>query len=237
MQVIALAQQKGGVAKSTLAIHIAAEAQRQGHRAVVLELDRQGTATYWSGQRPTDKEGKKRPPEVMKIDANQIDQTLAVLRGLGVQVVTLDLPGTHNPGVNAAIKVADIVLLPARPQDTDIVASADPLGVIQRLRKHYAYVMTFVEGKGARADEWREELEREGHPVCPHYMFRRQEYADAIVDGITVMEGGKKRAESKAAKDITEIWNWIKKQLETSHERKVERIAASDRQQTSETRH
>jgi chromosome partitioning protein len=52
MRVITVAQQKGGVAKTTLAIHIAAEATRKGRRAVILELDRQGTASRWSDLRP-----------------------------------------------------------------------------------------------------------------------------------------------------------------------------------------
>lgn len=236
MKVIALTQQKGGVSKSTLAIHLAAEAQRQNRRAVVLELDRQGTASFWSGRRPQ-VDGKKQPPEVMKIDANQLDQTLAVLNGLGVEVVMLDLPGAHNPGVNAAIKAADMVLLPSRPQETDITASAEPLAVVQRLRKRYAYVMTFAEGVGARAKETMAELVSEGHAVCPQFMWRRQEYADAIVQGKTVMEvTPRSAAAKKASEEIGQIWKWLSEQLEQRNERKAERDESGS-QESAETRH
>ena len=97
MHVIALAQQKGGVGKSTLAIHLAAEAQRLGRQAVIIELDRQGTASaLWAAARNQAGLGK---PDVMRQDANQLEQTLHVMRGLGVKVVVLDLPGSANPAI------------------------------------------------------------------------------------------------------------------------------------------
>lgn len=92
MKVIALAQQKGGVSKTTLAIHLAAEAQRQKLRAVIIELDRQGTASFWRDRRGADKDGSKLQPDVMRQEANQLEQTLSVMRNLGVGVVVLDLP-------------------------------------------------------------------------------------------------------------------------------------------------
>ena len=82
MRVITVAQQKGGVAKTTLAIHIAAEATRKGRRAVILELDRQGTASRWSDLRPYTADSNdllkgvdraKVPPEVVYADAARLD--------------------------------------------------------------------------------------------------------------------------------------------------------------------
>jgi chromosome partitioning protein len=219
MRVIALAQQKGGVMKSTLAIHIAAEAQRKGKRAVILEMDTQGTASLWFTNRRAmagahdllkGADTNKLPPEVMQIDAAQLAQTLTVLGNLGVSLAVLDLPGSHNTAVNQAIKSADLVLLPARPQDTDIAASAEPLAVVQRLRKPYAYVMTFVEGNGQRADEAQAALEAEGHRVCPQFIWRRQVYADAVSEGLTVME---KEPKGKAADEIKKLWQWLDKQI------------------------
>jgi chromosome partitioning protein len=178
MHVIAIAQQKGGVMKSTLAIHIAAEAQRKGRRAVILEMDTQGTVSFWSANRRAARandllkgaDPNKLPPEVIQIEATQLTETLRVLSNNGVALAVLDLPGSHDTAVNQAIKVADFVLLPARPQETDISASADPLAVVQRLRKPYAYVMTFVEGEGQRADKAQAALEDDGHRVCPQFL-------------------------------------------------------------------
>jgi chromosome partitioning protein len=244
MHVIALAQQKGGVAKTVLAIHLAAAAVRRSKRAVVLELDRQGTASFWASQRAAlgsahnlikPVERAKLPPEVMKIEHSQLEQTLTVLAGLGVEVVTLDMPGAHNAAVGSAIKAADLVLIPTRPQEVDITASAETLGVVQRLRKSYAYVMTFAEGKGERAEEAQDALEAEGHPVAPQFIWRRHVYADAIADGETVME---REPKGKAAEEIKSLWRWIEKQLEgkATDERKAVKIESSSERPT-ETGH
>src|SRR5664279_5617787 len=68
MQVIALISQKGGVGKSTLAVHLATEANAQGQRVLLLDLDPQGSAMEWAnrrGDRPPDVSGAN-PASVAK---------------------------------------------------------------------------------------------------------------------------------------------------------------------------
>ena len=226
MNVIALAQRKGGCMKSTLAIHIAAAAADDGKQAVVIELDKQGTASLWNDKRRNDQH-----PKVMRIESNALDQTLAVLKNLGVTLVVLDLPGTHNPAIAAAIKATDTVLIPARPSEVDISHSAETLETVHRLRKPYAFVMTFVEGTGKRADEARDALVAEGHPVVPQYMGRRQVYQDAIATGRTVMEID---PASKASEEIVGLWAWVVSQLENTS---AEQPLPNGSNQLAETRH
>jgi len=212
MKVIALAQQKGGVAKSTLAINLAVAAHRGGVPTVIIELDRQGTSSTWAAARAEAGLGK---PDVMQLAAHQLEQTLRVIQGLGVKLAILDLPGAHNPAINAAIKAADLVLLPSRPQETDVQASAEPLAVVQRLRKAYAYVMTFVEPSApARAKDAARDLTEAGHRVVPQFIFRRQEYVDAVVAGKGTPEI---KSAAKAAGEVAGLLKWITKELDHEH--------------------
>jgi chromosome partitioning protein len=51
MYVLAIVSQKGGVGKSTIAVHLAAEAHTQGQRVLLLDLDPQGSAMEWANRR------------------------------------------------------------------------------------------------------------------------------------------------------------------------------------------
>ncbi len=203
MKVIAFAQQKGGTGKSTLAVHMAAEAVRAGLAAVVLELDKQGTASLWGVRR-----GK--PPDVLKIESRSLSQALARLESQGIALAVLDCPGSHSPAVTPAIKAADFVLLPCRPHEVDIAASAETLAVCQRLEKSYAYVLSLCPPSGSRATEARAAFEAEKHPVAPVDIVTRAVMADAVAKGRTAFE---LEPRGKAAEEIAALWRWLKGEL------------------------
>lgn len=107
MHVISFVTQKGGSGKSTTAASVAVAAFEQGRRVFVLELDRQGTLSDWNESREAET-----GPEFERIDATALDKAISTLKDAAYDLVVIDTPGIDSPAANAAMRVADLCLIP-----------------------------------------------------------------------------------------------------------------------------
>ena len=114
MKTIAVVNLKGGVGKTTAAILIATATRQLGHTVTVLDMDTQGSATDWA--RIADEDGTPLPFEIRP--ANH-----ASLRSYKptTDFTVIDTPPTDPSVVDAAVKVADLIIVPTPPgfMDTD----------------------------------------------------------------------------------------------------------------------
>jgi chromosome partitioning protein len=205
VKVIALAQQKGGVGKSTLAIHMAVELVRRGLSVAIIDMDPQNSVAKWAKRRDAEQ------PLVMTSDLEHLSGDLAELRREGVAFVLLDLPGRSSSIVNEGMKAANLVIIPAPPFDIDIEASVDTIETARRLKRRYVFVMNGVPPKAGRTQEFVTGLTKRGQPVLPGFIGRRLDYPDAIAEGLGVAEYAPK---GKAAEEIGEFTNAVLERLE-----------------------
>jgi chromosome partitioning protein len=123
MPVIVVANPKGGVGKSTLAINAAGALAAAGRTVMLGDVDRQRSAHRWLGLRP---------------------QGLAPIRGWdvtasdrlrpppGTSHVVLDTPaGLEGKRLDSVLRVADRVLIPLQPSLFDIQATHDFVRALQ----------------------------------------------------------------------------------------------------------
>jgi chromosome partitioning protein len=201
MRVVSFVTQKGGSGKSTTAASIAVAAFQQGRRVFMLELDRQGTLSDWADARP---------PEFERIDATALDKALATLREAAFELAVVDTPGVDSPATVAAMRAADLCLVPCRPTATDLRGCLPTVQSLIRLEKPFAFVLSQCPPRSARVDETRAGLAALGLIAEPP-IVSRADHQDAMAAGLGVTEFNDAGA---AAAEVRKLWQWIHAKLE-----------------------
>ncbi len=132
-QVIAVLNQKGGSGKTTIAIHLAHALKLAGSKVLLVDSDPQGSARDWNEAN----QGQVLP--VVGLDRETLPTDLAAIAG-GYDYVVIDGAPQIAKLAAAAIKCADLVLIPVQPSPFDIWATADLVELI-KIRQ------TITEGK------------------------------------------------------------------------------------------
>lgn len=206
MRTIAFATQKGGSGKSTLAIGIAVAAMEAGESVFMLEADRQGTVSKWGARRSNPEPGIDRI-----VGGVALERALKLLAADRYSLAIIDTPGTDNVSATAAIGVADLCLIPARPSPADIEAAHPTLHAARKLGKNFAFVLNQTPARSFRLSEAAQALSSIGVLALP-YIVQRMDHQDALGAGLGVSEFN---PEGKAAEEIRALWNWIKAKLDS----------------------
>src|SRR3546814_376868 len=129
--IVALLNQKGGVGKTTLALHLAGQWTRQGRRVLLIDADPQGSALDWSQQRAT--EGLPRLFSVVGLARDTLHIEAPEL-ARGMDHVVIDGPPRVANLLRSALFACDLALIPVQPSPLDGWASAEMLKLIDQAR-------------------------------------------------------------------------------------------------------
>ena len=132
-RVIAIANQKGGVGKTTTAVNLGAALAESGFRVLVVDLDPQGNASTGLGHQPRDVESSIY--DVIMTDAPALDCVEPTsLKNLFVLPATIDLAGAEIELVSAfsrELKLRRALDLVLRPEYDIILIDCPPsLGLL-----------------------------------------------------------------------------------------------------------
>ena len=210
MYTIVLATQKGGSGKSTLAIGLALAAIQGGHTVRLIETDSQGTLSNWQSRRPY-----AEPMVEPVYSAGEIEQRLQALEHSGVTMTIIDTAGGVSTATTAAIRHADLCLIPTRPSVADIEATAPTLSIIRAWNKPFAFVLNQTPIRGRRVSNAATVLGEEavydgsGLLALP-YIVMRNDHQDALGLGLAVVEYA---PSGKSADEVRALWQWVETRL------------------------
>jgi len=213
MHTVVLATQKGGSGKTTLAISLAAAASKAGHNVRLIDADPQGTLSSWRKRRV------HAEPVVETIHSmHDIEPRLRAFRDSGVTLTIIDAAGGISAARTAAIRLADLCLIPASPTIADIEATASTLSLVRAWKKPFAFVLNQAPIRGQRIDDAADALTEQAEidladVVARPFIAMRNDHQDAMSAGLGVSEYA---PTSKSAEEIRRLWQWIQARLSVS---------------------
>lgn len=186
-KVIAVLNQKGGVGKTTISSNLAEALKHGGHSVLLVDSDPQGSLRDWNEA----SDGKIIP--VIGLDRETLPKDLEAVKNRYDYVIVDGAPQSARLA-GAAVRAADIVIIPVTPSPYDVWAAADLVEIVksrQVATRGYppAYFLISRARRNTKlGGEVIEALEGYELPTMEGRTIHREAYARTASDGLTVYQ-------------------------------------------------
>jgi chromosome partitioning protein len=212
---------KGGVGKSTLAVHAVIWLAEKGKRVCLVDADGQSSSSYWL---------KEASPETALFRLITADDLLDQLPKIATQFehVVIDGPGALSEVTRTILLLTDMAFLPCGPSVMDLRAANETIRVVrqvQMIRKgppKAVFVPNLLHKRRRLSTEFLETARSLDIPTSTG-LRQLQSYADAVGQGTVAWRMGREGAE--AGNEIQQLFMEILNDAfvtETADERRVE---------------
>ncbi|MFO0812088.1 MAG: ParA family protein [Gemmatales bacterium] len=127
IMIIVVANNKGGVGKSTLAVHLAGWLHEQGHKVILADCDMQQSSSSWM---------KEAAPGIKSVRLENADMILNELPDLALEAdyVIADGPGSNTENSRSLLLRGDLALVPCKASMLEVRALSQATDVLRQSR-------------------------------------------------------------------------------------------------------
>ena len=202
VHVVALASRKGGAGKTTLASHLAVQAEAAGAGPVALmDTDPQGGLAGWWNARAA------ATPEWLE-PAGDLPTAVTACRTSGYRTLLIDTPPSLSETIAEVLALADLILVPVQPSPNDLRAVGGTVELAAASGKPMVFVINRATVRARITTQAVIALSQHG-AVAPVVIHARLDFATSMTDGRTAGE----LDPASSAGEVAELWAYLQDRL------------------------
>lgn len=195
--IYAIVNTKGGVGKTTIAVHLAATLAADDPQTILIDGDGQASAAAWAAWR-REKHPALAAPVTCLLHGEAI---IAEGRRLSARFVdtVVDAGGRDSSSLRAALVLADLAIVPVGASHLDAAAITDVLAIVDMARDHnpqlrVRVLLNRIDVRTKDSAEMLAFLLAQDLDVMRSVIAERVAYRRAVGEGCTVAEYARDRA-------------------------------------------